>query len=632
MALLSLREVSFGFGSPPLLERVELQVERGERVGLLGRNGVGKSTLMKLMVGQLPPDHGIVEIQPGIKIARLIQEVPVGRSGTIFDEVAIGLGDQGTAVAAQYHLHHPEADLSADERSELERLAESLNHDTGWQMELRIETMLQQMQLDPLARFDSLSSGMKRRVLLGQSLVSEPDILLLDEPTNHLDIDAISWLEEFLIRRGETLIFVTHDRVFLQRLATRIVEVDRGRLFDWPCDYKTFLERKEAALAAEEQQQALFDKKLAAEEVWIRRGVKARRVRNEGRVRALKRLREERSARRDKIGNVKVEVQEAERSGALVFDAQNLSYEIEGRTIIRGLTTTIMRGDKVGIIGPNGAGKTTLLRLMLGLLQPTSGKARLGTNLQVAYFDQLREQIDEEKTVQDNVSEGKESLLINGKSRHIIGYLEDFLFTPQRSRSPARYLSGGERNRLLLARLFSKPSNLLVLDEPTNDLDAETLDLLEELLSEYPGTVFLVSHDRAFINDVVTNTLVFEGDGLIRDFSGGYDDWLAQRQRIDESIKAEAQTPPEKNREASSTPAPGARRRNFRETQELAELPKRIESLEIEQAALHTKMASLGFYQQDKLEIASVTKRLEETARELSKCFERWEILEALSE
>ena len=631
MALLSLRDVSFGFGSPPLLSHVDLQIERGERVGLLGRNGTGKSTLMKLMVGEIHPDQGLIDQQPGSKIARLVQDVPAGRAGTIFDEVAAGLGKDGIAVAAQYHLHHPEATLTEAERKELEVRAELLNHDIGWQLEHSIEQMLERMQLDPLTPFDRLSSGMKRRVLLGQSLVSEPDVLLLDEPTNHLDIDAIRWLEEFLQRYSGTLIFVTHDRVFLQKLATRIIELDRGRLFDWPCDYATFLERKEAALAAEEQQQALFDKKLAIEEVWIRRGVKARRVRNEGRVRALKKLREERKARRDKIGNVKVEIQEAERSGALVVDVKGLSYEIGGRTIIRDLTTTVMRGDKVGIIGSNGSGKTTLLRLLLGELTPTSGIVKRGTNLEVAYFDQLRAQLDEEKTVAENVSEGKDILTINGQQRHIIGYLEDFLFSPERTRSPARYLSGGERNRLLLARLFSKPSNVLVLDEPTNDLDAETLDLLEELIVGYPGTVLLVSHDRAFLNNVVTNTLVYEGDGYVRDYTGGYDDWLAQRRAIAESV-ADRPASTQANRPSTSTPTTGTRRRTFKEQQELTQLPRRIELLEIEQRELHATMASPGFYQQDKIAIAKATKRLEEIESELTTCFERWELLEALAE
>ncbi|WP_010584627.1 ATP-binding cassette domain-containing protein [Schlesneria paludicola] len=632
MALLSLRDITFGFGSPPILEGVELHIERGERVGLLGRNGAGKSTLMKLMMGELRPDHGTVDRQAGVRVARLIQEVPSGRTGTIFDEVAAGLGPEGIAVAAQYHLHHPEADLSEAERKSLEKAAESLNHDIGWQLEHRIEQMLERMQLDPLTRFDTLSSGMKRRVLLGQSLVSDPDILLLDEPTNHLDLDAIRWLEEFLMKFGGTFLFVTHDRMFLQRLANRIIELDRGRLFDWPCDYGTFLERKEAALAAEEQQQALFDKKLAVEEAWIRRGVKARRVRNEGRVRALKKLREERKARREKVGTVKVELQEAERSGALVVDTKDLTYEIGGRTIIRQLTTTVMRGDKIGIIGTNGAGKTTLIRLLLGELNPTSGRVKRGTNLEVAYFDQLRAQLDEEKSVKDNVSEGKDQLLINGQQRHIIGYLEDFLFTPERSRGPARYLSGGERNRLLLARLFSKPSNVLVLDEPTNDLDTETLDLLEDLIVEYPGTVLLVSHDRTFLNNVVTNTLVFEGDGHVREYAGGYDDWLDQRARQIEIV------PESKSREVSSpsgkpaTSNDGPRRRTFKEQQELATLTRRIDALETEQRKLHDEMASPDFYQQDKLVIASATKRSGEIEEELMNSLERWEVLEALAE
>lgn len=631
MALLSLRDVSFGFNSPPLLEHIDLNIERGDRIGLLGRNGTGKSTLMKLMIGELPPDHGVVDRQAGSRVARLVQDVPVGKSGTIFDEVAAGLGDEGVAVAAQYHLHHPDATLTDALRKELEHKAETLNHDIGWQLEHRIEQILERMQLDPLKPFDQLSSGMKRRVLLGQSLVSEPDILLLDEPTNHLDIDAIRWLEEFLLKFEGTFVFVTHDRVFLQRLATRIVELDRGRLFDWPCDYVTFLERKEAALAAEEQQQALFDKKLAVEEAWIRRGVKARRVRNEGRVRALKKLREERRARREKIGSVKIELQEAEKSGALVIDAKEMSYSIGEHQIIQGLTTMIMRGDKVGIVGPNGSGKTTLLRLLLGQLNPTSGQVKRGTNLEVAYFDQLRAQLDEEKSVQDNVSDGKDVQLINGQRRHIIGYLEDFLFTPERSRSPARYLSGGERNRLLLARLLSKPSNVLVLDEPTNDLDAETLDLLEEMIVDYPGTVLLVSHDRAFLNNVVTNLLVFQDDGSIIEFTGGYDDWINQCKRTQES-PAPTTTPVKTVRESKSSSSSSTRRRTYKEQQELLQLPKTIECLENEQRGLHASMASPDFYQQDKSEIAKASKRLAEIDSELELSFERWELLEGLSE
>ena len=635
MALLSFRDVTFGFVSPPLLDHVNLQIERGERVGLLGRNGTGKSTLMKLIVGSLPPDSGCVERQAGMRIARLVQDVPVGRTGTIFDEVAAGLGEIGDAVAANFRLHHPDANHTEADHASLTLRAESLESDKVWQGEHQVDVILERMQLNPLLPFDSLSSGMKRRVLLAQALVLEPDVLLLDEPTNHLDIDAIQWLEDFLSRYSGTLIFITHDRVFLQRLARRIVELDRGRLFDWPCDYATFLVRKEATLAAEEQQQALFDKKLALEEVWIRKGIKARNVRNQGRVRALKKLREERAARRERIGSVKVELQDAERSGSLVADAKKVCYSVPTdtgeRTIIQDLTTTVMRGDKVGIIGPNGCGKTTLLRLLLGELTPQSGNIRLGTKIEVAYFDQLREQLDETKTLQQNVSD-TDKLMINGQQRHIIGYMEDFLFTPDRSRSPARHLSGGERNRLLLARLFSKPSNVLVLDEPTNDLDAETLELLESLIVEYPGTVLLVSHDRAFLNEVATHTLVFEGDGAVKEYAGGYDDWINQKQagetaRREEqaAVAAASKTEPS----AATKPAARPRKLSFKEQRELEQLPKQIDAIEVEQRALHGAMAEPSFYQQDGATIAKARQRLEVLEQELAVTFDRWQTLEA---
>ncbi len=634
MALLSFRDVTFGFVSPPLLDHVNLQIERGERVGLLGRNGTGKSTLMKLVVGEIAPDSGIVERQAGTRIARLVQDVPVGRTGTVFDEVAAGLGEIGEAVAANFRLHHPDANHTEDERESLTLLSDSSGSEAVWQGEHLVDVILERMQLDPLALFDSLSSGMKRRVLLAQALVLDPDVLLLDEPTNHLDIDAIRWLEEFLSRYAGTLIFITHDRVFLQRLAKRIVELDRGRLFDWPCDYATFLVRKEAALAAEETQQALFDKKLALEEIWIRKGIKARNVRNQGRVRALKKLREERAARRERIGSVKVELQDSERSGSLVADAKKLSYQIGDRFIIRDLTTTVMRGDKIGIIGPNGCGKTTLLRLLLGELAPTSGTIRQGTKVDVAYFDQLREQLDETLSVQENVSD-TDKLMINGQQRHIIGYLEDFLFTPERSRSPARYLSGGERNRLLLARLFSKPSNVLVLDEPTNDLDAETLELLESLIVDYPGTVLLVSHDRASLNEAVASTLVFEGDGVVKEYAGGYDDWLDQKRsgdaaRLEESAASSASA--RSDQAASSKPLPRPRKLSFKEQRELEELPKQIDALEIEQASLHEAMAAPSFYQQDGATIAQARQRLEALQQELAVAFDRWQTLDAMSQ
>jgi len=637
MAVVCFRGVSFGFVSPPLLDQVDLSIERGERIGLLGRNGAGKSTLMRLLTGELSPEAGQIERQAGAVIARLEQDVPTGRTTTLFEEVACGLGDAGQAMAAFYLLQHASSP-SPEERARWETRAADLNPETAWELEHRVEQVLDRMQLAPLQPFDSLSSGMKRRVLLARALVQDPQVLLLDEPTNHLDIDAIGWLEEFLLKYAGTLLFITHDRMFLQRLATRIVELDRGRLYDWTCDYATFLVRKQDALLVEEQQQALFDKKLAQEEAWIRRGVKARCVRNAGRVEALKRLRAERAARRERQGNVQLELHEADRSGALVIEARNVTYSYDsGRPIVRELTTTIMRGDKVGIIGPNGAGKTTLLRLLLGELQPTSGTIRLGTNREVAYFDQLRAQLDETRSVQENVAAGQNELLINGRKRHIISYLEDFLFSPERSRSLVQYLSGGERNRLLLARLFSRPSNVLVLDEPTNDLDAETLDLLENLLVEYTGTVLLVSHDRAFLNEVVTNTLVFEGQGSVRDYAGGYDDWIAQRARNAArpapATAADRPTPqPAADRPVKTPSTEKLRRLSYKEQKELAELPARIEQMETEQTELQTAMMQPGFYQNDRDQIARSTQRLEQLHAELAAAFARWELLEARSE
>ena len=482
------------------------------------------------------------------------------------------------------------------------------------------------MGLDPLARFEALSSGMKRRVLLARALVDEPDILLLDEPTNHLDIEAIRWLEDFLLRFGVTLIFVTHDRMFLGRLATRIVELDRGHLYDWACDYPTFLKRKEELLAAEARQAALFDKKLAQEEVWIRKGIEARRTRNEGRVRALKAMREARARRRERQGSARMQVQEAERSGTMVIEAKGAGFGYEGRPVIAGLTTTITRGDKVGIIGPNGSGKTTLLRLLLGQVPPQEGTVRHGTNLEVAYFDQLKATLDEEKTVQQNVSE-YESIVINGQSRHIIGYLQDFLFPPERSRSLVKVLSGGERSRLLLAKLFTRPSNVLVLDEPTNDLDIETLELLESLLVDYQGTVLLVSHDRAFLNDVVTSTLAIDPSGQVKEYDGGYDDYLRQRQS-EVPAAPKAATAPAK---AAPSREERPRKMSYKEKQELEALPGRIDELEAASRDLHETMADPSFYQRDRAEIARVNARLEEIEEELARTFERWEALEEMA-
>jgi ABC transport system ATP-binding/permease protein len=585
-----MRGVSLAFGGPTILDRVDWQVERGERVGLVGRNGAGKSTLMRLLHGDLKPDEGEV-IRQGVRIARLPQEVPEGRGGSVFDEVAAGSEEEGDHEAAPAHA---------------------------------VDRVLSRMKLDPDVPFASLSSGMKRRVLLAKSLVNEPDVLLLDEPTNHLDIESIRWLEDYLLRFGGTLVFVTHDRTFLSRLATRIVEVDRGRLFDWSCDYSTFLERKEAALAAEERQAALFDKRLAEEEVWIRKGIQARRTRNEGRVRALKALREERKARRDRTGNTRMLAQEAVRSGALVIEAKEAGFSYGDRTIITDASVAIMRGDKVGLIGPNGSGKTTLIRLLLGDLEPTEGSVRQGTKLEVAYFDQLRAALDEEKTVQQNVSE-YDQIIVNGQPRHIIGYLQDFLFPPERSRTLVKLLSGGERNRLLLAKLFTKPSNLLVLDEPTNDLDVETLELLESLLIEYQGTILLVSHDRTFLNNVVTSVLSVELDGTVRESGGGYDDWL---RRFEMEAEARSKAAPDASKVTAGPVREKSKKLGFKEKRELEELPKKIEALEAELAQFHEEMATPGYYQQDKAELARSKARLEAVEAELASAYARWEALE----
>ncbi|WP_435019024.1 ATP-binding cassette domain-containing protein [Tundrisphaera sp. TA3] len=597
MALVSMRGVGIAFGGPKLLDGVDWQLEHGQRVGLVGRNGAGKTTLMRLLHGDVSPDEGEIVRSQGARIARLPQDVPAGRGGSVYDEVAAPPDDGDRAA------HPPEAHV--------------------------IEKILSRMGLDPDAAFASLSSGMKRRVLLARALASEPDVLLLDEPTNHLDIESIRWLEDYLMRYGGTLVFVTHDRTFLSRLATRIVEVDRGRLFDWSCDYPTFLERKEAALAAEERQNALFDKRLAHEEVWIRKGVEARRTRNEGRVRALKAMREARRERRDRVGSAKVQVQEADRSGALVLEAKGASLRYGERTVIADATTTVMRGDKIGIIGPNGSGKTTLIRLLLGQLPATSGTVRQGTNLEIAYFDQLRAALDEERTVQDNVGEGYENVVINGQPRHVLGYLQDFLFAPERARTLVRVLSGGERNRLLLAKLFTKPSNVLVLDEPTNDLDVETLELLENLLVDYQGTILLVSHDRTFLNNVATSVLSIDDAGRVRESPGGYDDWL-RRTEAEASAAASAAKAASASAAAPASAPAKARKASYKERKELEELPARIDALEREQAQIHDAMGQPEFYQKEFAEISKVNARLEAIAGELAAAFERWEALEGL--
>jgi len=592
MSLLSLRNIHFTYSGPPLLNGITVEVQRGERIGLLGRNGAGKSTLMRIIADEVEPDDGEVRLDDGVRMARLVQEVPGGTRGSVSEIVRQGV------------------DPSREE----------------WEADTATEKVLTRMSLDGSATFESLSSGMKRRTLLARAIVEQPDVLLLDEPTNHLDIEAISWLERFLKGYAGTLIFVTHDRVFLQALATRIIEIDRGSLFDWTCDYATFLKRRQAMLDAEERQNAEFDRKLAEEERWIRQGIKARRTRNEGRVRALKKMRTERHDRRNRVGNVSMQAVQAEKSGRLVIEAKGVSFGYDDRPIVQGLNSVIMRGDKVGIIGPNGAGKTTLLKLLLGELQPQNGSIRHGTKLEVIYFDQLREQIDEEKTVVENVGEGQEHLELNGSRLHIYGYLQNFLFTPERARRPARYLSGGERNRMLLARIFKRPSNLMVLDEPTNDLDAETLELLEELVSDYTGSLLLVSHDRAFINNVVTSTLAFDEAGYIHEYDGGYDDYMRQRPEPTEDE-------PEDDGAAEPAKAPAVttdatrKKLSYKDQRELDALPDRIESLEKEQAELSTQMSDPNFYKQAPDIITVATTRAAALEEELMECLERWEEL-----
>ena len=629
MALVSLQEVRIAFGGPQLLDGVTLQIERGERVCLVGRNGAGKSTIMKIVVGELTPDSGEVIRAKGVRVASLEQEVPQDLAGTVFDVVSEGLGNIVELLSEYRSLIHILA-LGDDDGSiaELERVQHLIESSGGWQIQQRVETVLSRLGLDPDAAAAGLSGGHKRRVLLARALVNEPDLLLLDEPTNHLDIESIGWLEEFLLEFRGAILFITHDRRFLQTLATRIIELDRGQITDWPGDYKTYLARRQAEIDAEAAHNSLFDKKLAKEEAWIRQGIRARRTRNEGRVRALKELRRERLSRREQTGSAEMKLNEAKRSGKLVLEAKGIGHSYEGSPLIRDFSAVIMRGDKIGIIGPNGSGKTTLLNILLGSVKPLRGSVRMGTRFEVAYFDQHRAQLDDEKSVRDNVGDGYDNVTVNGRTRHIISYLEDFLFSPERSRSPVKVLSGGERNRALLAKLFTKPSNVLVLDEPTNDLDADTLELLEEMLMEYQGTVLLVSHDREFLNNIVTSTIVFEGDGRLAEYVGGYDDWLRQR-----SLSSPGGTEKAKKKEKPGKSRPQQERLRtltFTEKKEIAALPALIESMESERAGLYETLADPDFYRQDGSRIPAVKARMAELDKEIPAAYERWELLEAI--
>lgn len=629
MALLGLQELTIAFGGPPVLDRASFAIERGERVCLLGRNGAGKSTVMKLLDGSMSPDAGEVVRQTGVTVARLEQEIPTHVEGTTFDVVAAGLGAMGNLLA-KYHQASHDVGLHASDAAlrELDRLHHALDSANAWQVHTRVETVLMHLALDADAPFASASGGRKRQTLLARALVAEPDVLLLDEPTNHLDVDAVEWMEQFLIDRGTTLLFVTHDRAFLRRLATRIVELDRGRLADWGGDYDSYLRRKEDSLAAEANEWAEFDKKLAKEEVWIRTGIQARRTRNEGRVRSLEALRLERGARRERTGTVRLQAQEAERSGRLVVEARGVDFSHGERAIIRDFNTTIMRGDRVGLIGPNGSGKTTLLRLLLGELAPDAGTFRLGTSLDVAYFDQMREQLDPERTVFDSVADGADFIETAAGRQHVTGYLQNFLFPPDRARTPVRALSGGERNRLLLARLFTRSFNVLVLDEPTNDLDLETLDLLEDLLVEFSGTLLVVSHDRDFLDNVVTSTLVLEGRGVVGEYVGGYSDWVRQRPARDETPSA-----PSKATSPAATTAPKAekkRRLTFKELAELAALPNQIDEREQERAKLFMVLADPAFLR-DGSTVGQSKARLSALEEEITRFTDRWELLETIA-
>ena len=624
--MISLDDLTIGFRGPALLDGVSARIERGQRIGLLGRNGAGKTTLLKMLSGDVTPDNGQVILDPNVRLARLTQDVPQNVKGTVQDIM--------TLPAEQFSKMGTTAGLGT--------ALGPTDHGTWepWEIEQKIEETLSRMNLDPATAFESLSSGMRRRVLLARAIASEPDMLLLDEPTNHLDIQSIIWLEDFLSRWSGTLMFITHDRSFLQSLANRIWEIDRGRLFDWTCDYQTFLQRKAAALDAEEKQNALFDQRLADEEVWIRQGIKARRTRNEGRVRALKAMRNEANQRRSLEGKAKLNLQVAERGGALVTKLDNVSFTYPGtdRVIIRDFSSLIMRGDKIGIIGPNGAGKSTLLKLILGKLEPTSGSVRLGTNLKIAYFDQLRDTLDPELTVQENVGEGSDKIQVGNATKHIMGYLQDYLFTPERARTQVKFLSGGERNRALLAKLMTQPANVIVLDEPTNDLDAETLELLEEQLVGFDGTLLMVSHDRTFLNNVVTSTLVFDDDsdpGIVNEYVGGYDDWeaVAKRRRAESgsgkvSGKKATSNPDAKNN-ATSKPAAKAVKLSYNDQRELKLLPGKIEKLEAEIAAIHEEMAAPEFYQSGGDVIAKKSEELKVKEEELAQSYERWEALEA---
>ena len=637
MPLITLEQASLAYGLNPLLDHASFQLDPGERVGLIGRNGAGKSSLLKVIAGDSKLDDGTVWRAPSVRITYVPQEPALDPSHTVFEAVAEGLGDLQQVLVDYHSVTHQMAEPGADIDAlmmRMQTLQHELDSQQGWQSQAKVEAVLSRLSLDADSPVSKLSGGWRKRVALARALVAEPEVLLLDEPTNHLDLEAIEWLEELLLGFSGSVLFITHDRRFLDRLATRIVELDRGHLTDFIGNFTNYQVKKEELLAVEATHAAKFDKVLAQEEAWIRQGIKARRTRNEGRVRRLEKLRLERAARRERQGNVKLSLDSGERSGKLVAELENVKKSYGDRTLINGFTTRILRGDRIGLLGPNGVGKTTLLKLILGELEPDSGTIQRGTNLNIAYFDQMREQLNEEATLADTISPGSEFVQIGNERKHVISYLEDFLFPPQRSRSPVKSLSGGERNRLLLARLFARPANVLVLDEPTNDLDIETLELLESLLQEFEGTLFLVSHDRAFLENTVTQVIAFEGQGVLSEFGGGYDDWrrftmqqAAEKQIMEKAAEIKsAASRPAQNKAAENKAA--ASKLSFKEIKELESLPDRIEALETEQATINASLANPSIYQDNPHQVKALQSRLADLVTELEQATMRWEALE----
>ena len=640
MALLNLSNAYLGFGDHPLLDHTELHIEPNERVCLVGRNGAGKSTLMKVLAGEVQLDDGKLIFEKDIVVTRLEQDPPRHIQETVFDYVAEGIAHLSDLLKQYHHISQQmQTDYSDELMAKLSAVQSQLEHNDGWQFENRIQDTLKLLELDPDKRLCELSGGWVRRAALARALVADPDILLLDEPTNHLDVEAITWLEDLLLNFKGSIIFISHDRSFIRKMATRIVDLDRGKLVSYPGNYDLYLETKAEELRVEALQNELFDKKLAQEEVWIRQGIKARRTRNEGRVRALKKLREERRNRREVQGTAKIQLDTTSRSGKIVFEVENASYEIEGKTLLKNFSTTIQRGDKIALVGANGCGKTTFIKLLLGELQPTSGSIRCGTKLEVAYFDQYRAELDLEKTVMDNVADGKQDIEVNGVKRHVLGYLQDFLFPPKRAMTPVKALSGGERNRLLLAKLLLKPNNLLILDEPTNDLDVETLELLEELLADYQGTLLIVSHDRQFIDNTVEECYFFEGSGVLNKYIGGYFDAKQQQENYHSTLAASSQNvkknEPLAKEEAVKKEAVKEKPKtdkkvklSYKDQRELEELPAKMEALEAEIELLQTEVNSADFFTKDTAYTQGQLQKLAEAEQALEHAFERWELLE----